>query len=112
METNEHSRNGRGHRIYSVTFKQQLLAEVTAGDAIASVARKHGIPIQNLNRWKRLSESAGNQALQCNDEMVPVSELKKAQEEIKQLRQALGKMTLDRDILKDAVEIASKKKWI
>ena len=44
--------------------------------------------------------------------MVPLSELKKAQEEIKRLQRALGKKTMDCDILQDAVDIAPKKKWI
>jgi hypothetical protein len=41
---------------------------------------------------------------------VPVSELKKAYEEIQRLQRALGKMTLERDILKEAQEIASEQK--
>lgn len=112
MEENNYPRNNAGKRIFGSDFKQTVVAEVEAGEPIASVARKYGIAMQNINRWRRLAKQASHGALKANEEMVPLSELKKAQEEIKQLRQALGKMALDRDVLKDAVEIASKKKWI
>jgi len=112
MNETEVRRNNAGKRIFSSQFKQKIIAEVEAGSTVGEVARKYGIVMQNIHRWMRLARNASDGALKANEDMVPVSELKKAQEEIKQLRQALGKMTLDRDILKDAVEIAAKKKWI
>lgn len=48
--------------------------------------------------------------------MVPISEYKKTvqelQEELKRVKKSLANMTVDRDILKEAVDIATKKKWI
>ena len=41
-----------------------------------------------------------------------MSEYKKALEEIKNLGRSLVNMTVDRDILKEAHDIAVKKKWI
>lgn len=46
------------------------------------------------------------------EETVPLAEYKKALEEIKNLRCSLVNATLDRDILKEAHDIAVKKKWI
>ena len=46
------------------------------------------------------------------EESVPASEYRKAIEEIKNLRRSLVNMTVDRDILKEAHDIAVKKKWI
>lgn len=112
MEPIEHPRNDAGRRIFPSDFKQKVIAEIEAGETIPALARRYGIAMQNIQRWRRLAKQATKGALRANEEMVPVSELKKTQEEIKQLRQALGKMTLDRDILKDAVDLASKKKWM
>lgn len=46
------------------------------------------------------------------DESVPLTEYKRALEQIRNLRRSLVDMTVDRDILKEAHDIAVKKKWI
>ena len=43
---------------------------------------------------------------------MPVSEVRRLEAEKKALERALGEMTMERNILRDAVEIARKKKWI
>ena len=44
--------------------------------------------------------------------MVSASELQDAQKRIKQLEAALGRKTLENEILKEAVDFAKAKKWI
>jgi transposase len=44
--------------------------------------------------------------------VVPASQLAAAREEIKKLQRVLGKVTLQNEILKEAVEISVEKKWI
>ena len=44
--------------------------------------------------------------------MVPASELATARVEISKLQRILGKKTLENEILKEAVEYATEKKWI
>lgn len=41
-----------------------------------------------------------------------IDEIKRLQSEIKKLSKSLSNMTVDRDILKEAINYASKKKWI
>lgn len=101
-----------GRKSYTAEQKQIMLNEIAEGAAIGEIARKYGVPIQNLSKWKSLSKTATQGALKSNDEMVPANEYRKAHDEIKKLQRALGRMTLERDILKDAVDIATKKKWI
>ncbi len=44
--------------------------------------------------------------------VVPASELQEAMRRIKQLEGALGRKTLDNEILKEPVDFAKEKKWI
>jgi transposase len=43
--------------------------------------------------------------------VVAASELQEAQRRIKQLEQALGRKTLENDILREAVDFAKSKEW-
>lgn len=106
--------NAAGKRIYPSEFKKQILDDLRAGSTVAELGRKHGIPIHNILYWKQAEAKAvfGKAKEPSAEEQVPVSEYKKALEEIKNLRRSLVNMTVDRDILKEAVDIASKKKWI
>lgn len=100
--------------------KEVILSEIQRGSSPAAVARKYGLRIQLVLKWKREAlqgpmQAALKQSNHENSKMiesVPVSEYKKLIEENNRLRKSLANMTLDRDILKDAVDIASKKKWI
>ena len=105
--------NAAGKRIYPSEFKRQVLEELQAGSTAAELGRKHGVPIHNIFYWKQAAERAvlGKTKEPAAEETVPASEYKKALEEIKNLRRSLVNMTVDRDILKEANEIAIKKKW-
>ncbi len=100
--------------------KEVILSELRFGSSPAEISRKYGLRIQLVLKWKREALQAPMQAAlkQSNQEVskaidsVPASEYRKLIEENNRLRKSLANMTLDRDILKDAVDIASKKKWI
>lgn len=106
--------NAAGKRIYTSEFKRKILAEVAAGASAAQVARQYQIPMQNILNWKKSQELAvlGKGKEASPEQSVPLSEYKKLLEENQRLKKSLVNATIDRDILKDAVEIASKKKWI
>ncbi len=105
-------KNGRVNKFYSKSFKEKIIKEHEAGVSAGELSRKYDVNYKNIHRWIHLSQSGQLTALKSNEEVVPLSELKKASDKIQKLERALGKMTLERDILKDAVEIGSKKKWI
>jgi transposase-like protein len=106
--------NAAGKRIYPSEFKRKVLDDLRGGATVHELGRRHGIPIQNIVNWKRSEDLAvlGKGREAKADETVPVTEYKKALEEIRNLRRSLVNMTVDRDILKEAHEIAVKKKWI
>jgi transposase-like protein len=108
-----------GKKIYPTQFKDRVIAEMKSGKVSpAELARRYGMPIQNIHRWVRKARQGEDKSYAGADPetMIPVSEAKRIAAEyevqIRQLKKSLANMTLDRDILKDAVEIASKKKWI
>ena len=51
-------------------------------------------------------------AVDAIESVVPASELQEAMRRIKQLEGALGRKTLENEILKEAVDFAKAKKWI
>lgn len=105
-----------GKRIYTADFKQSVVAECMAGATSAEVARKHQIPMQNIVKWrmqiKKIKDPAVEKSIPASLHNEALDEIKRLQNEIKKLSKSLSNMAVDRDILKDAVDYASKKKWI
>lgn len=114
-------RNARGHRVVTIAERMQILSEIESGTMTpAQAARKYELALQTIHRWKLLQStglaphpvSDQRAKLRTDVESVPLSEFKKLQDDYKKLQRILGKVTEEKEILKEAVEIASKKKWI
>lgn len=101
-----------GKRMWTAEHKQAILAELDQGFSPAEVARRHEINLQHLYRWRRRFQEGGETALRNDEAVVPASEVRRLEDEKKALERALGEMTMERNILRDAVKIARKKKWI
>lgn len=101
-----------GKRLWTAEQKRSILAELDQGFTPAEVARRHEIQLQHLYRWRLRFQEGGETALRNDESVVPASEVRKLEAEKKALERALGEMTMERNILRDAVEIARKKKWI
>ena len=91
---------------------QMVRRAMEPGMSVSLVAREVGIASSQLFTWKRLYLEGGLSAVGANETVVAASELKEAVQRIKQLERALGRKTLENDILREAVEIAHEKKWI
>ncbi len=105
-----------GKRIYTADLKKSVVAECLAGATSAEVARKYQIPMQNTVKWrmqtKKVKDPEIEKTIPAQAYSDAVDEIKRLQNEIKKLSKSLSNMTVDRDILKDAVDYAAKKKWI
>jgi transposase-like protein len=108
-----------GKRIFPSQLKRQILDEVEAGGSPSQVARCHGVPVHYVIRWRGKERQNHEKALVKAgatpgqpEPAIPLSEYRRLAEENKNLKRSLADMTMDRDILKDAVAIASKKKWL
>lgn len=108
MET---KRGKNGRRLFTIEQKKQIVEEM-ATCTPAEVSRKHGIGVGMLYRWRQSMLDGQDTALRSGESPVAARELKRAQDEIKRLQRALGKKTMECDILQEAIDIAAKKKWI
>ena len=57
-------------------------------------------------------DDATDKSLKSNERLVPKSEVKKLKFRIRELERALGRKTMDVEILTEAVELAREKKLI
>ena len=100
-------------RRYTAQEKQALVEEgLEPGNSFSSVARKHGISPSLIFNWRKLMKQGQIAAIECDENTIGVSELKRAQNEIRQLQRLIGKQAMHIDILKEAVSLAREKKLI
>ena len=74
------------------------------GNSVSIVARRYGISANQLFTWRRLMARGAFTAARAGEEVVPASELRAAQQQIRELQRLLGKKTLENEILREAVE--------
>ncbi len=82
------------------------------GNSVSMVARQFSISAAQLFQWRKAYLEGSLVAVGANETVVPASELQEAMRRIKQLEGALGRKTLENEILKEAVDFAKTKKWI
>lgn len=82
------------------------------GMSVSLVARDAGITASQLFQWRKAYTEGSLVAVGANEPVVPASDLQDAMKRIRQLEAALGRKTLENEILKEAVDFAKSKKWI
>lgn len=103
---------GRRRR-FTLQQKRTLLQAAEApGASISSVAREHGLHASMLFQWRRAMENGEEKGLESGEEVVPASKLKEAEARIRDLERALGRKTMENEILQEAVRIGREKKLI
>jgi transposase len=101
MET--HRRGSDGRRRFSPKFMRAQMARVLRGAVtVAELSRELSIEPSVFRRWKHLTESGGQAAAAANEDVVPASKLRTALQRIKELERALGRMTMEVEILQAA----------
>ena len=100
-------------RRWSVMEKAALVRRTyEPGMTVSLVARQEGVAASLLFHWRKLERQGALMAVSAGEAVVPASELAAARVEIAKLQRVLGKKTLENEILKEAVEYATAKKWI
>lgn len=82
------------------------------GMTVSFVARKYGISPSLLFRWRKLMAEGGKVAVGADDAVVSAQEQRELKRRIRDLERALGRKTLEVEILKEAIEVAREKKLI
>jgi transposase len=73
------------------------------GMTVSLVARRHGVAPNQLFTWRRRGPSAAG----SGEEVVPASDYRALQGQVRELHRLLGKKTLEAEILKEALEHAT-----
>jgi transposase len=88
--------------------KLAIVAETyEPGVTVSLVARRHGIAPNQLFLWRRLASQGALTATQSEEAVVPASEYRSLQSQVRELQRLLGKKTLEAEILKEALEVAA-----
>ncbi len=78
-----------------------LIVEILRGDtSVAEAARKHGLTVAELEDWRERFLSGAENALRSR----PTDEDGQKDREIKRLKQKVGELVMDVDILKEATK--------
>lgn len=107
------ARKADGRRIFSADFKKEQIGRVQRGEVTAAeLSRELGLQRTQVWRWLRLAQEASSTAVQANEPVVPASQLRAAEARIRELEQALGRKTLENEILRAArSEVEKKPRW-
>ena len=98
-------------RRWTAEEKMAIVQETYApGMSVSMVARRHGVAPNQVFNWRRLYAEGALSAVGAGEEVVPASEYKALQQQVRELQRLLGKKTLETEILRDALELAHPKK--
>ncbi|WP_376772483.1 transposase, partial [Microvirga arabica] len=80
------------------------------GVTVSLVARRHGIAPNQLFHWRKLATQGALTAAGHGEEVVPASDYRALQNQVRELQRLLGKKTLEAEVLKEALEVVDSKK--
>jgi transposase len=104
------ARKSDGRRMFTPEFKREQIERVLRGElTISELGRELQISRALLARWKSLVTSGAETAVEANEEVVPASELKAAQQKIRELERIIGKQAVDLEILRAARDEVKKR---
>src|SRR6202040_1901819 len=101
----------RRRRRWTASEKVRMVEETfEPGMTVSLVARRHGVAPNQRFTWRRLVAQGGLTAAGSGEEVVPASDYRALQNQIRELHRLLGKKTLEAEILKEALEHATSSK--
>jgi transposase len=99
-----------GKRLFTVEFKREQAGRVLRGEVtVAELSRELEVSPSLVRRWKQLMEDGGQAAMAAGGEVVPAYKLKEAEQRIRELERALGRKTMENEILRAAQEEIKKR---
>lgn len=98
-------------RRWTTAEKVRLVEEaMQPGMSVSYVARRAGIAPSQLFAWKRRMLEGGATAVQADDDVVGVARVRELEKRVRDLERMLGKKTMEVEILKEALDLATPKK--
>jgi len=80
------------------------------GVTVSLVARRHGNAPNQLFHWRKLAAQGALTAAGRGEEVVPASDYRALQNQVRELQRLLGKKTLEAEVLREALEVVDSKK--
>jgi len=102
MDDLQFTRTKDGRRRWTVEQKLGVLKELESGVNRGELCRKYSISEQQLATWKRRLQSGGVEGLRRTGDVVAKELYLDSQKRNAELERALGRMALERDLLKKA----------
>jgi len=93
-------------RHWTAAEKLAIVQETYEPDATVSLVARRVAPNQ-LFRWRKLAAQGALTATSAQEEVVAASEYRALQNQVRELQRLLGKKTLEAEILKEALEVAT-----
>src|SRR5262249_8129018 len=95
-------------RRWTASEKVRIVEETfEPGMTVSLVARRHGVAPNQLFTWRRLVVEGALTAAGSGEQVVPASDYRALQSQVRELQRLLGKKTLEAEILKEALEHAA-----
>jgi transposase len=95
-------------RRWTAAEKVRMVEETfEPGMTVSLVARRHGVAPNQLFTWRRLVVEGALTAAGSGEQVVPASDYRALQSQVRELQRLLGKKTLEAEILKEALEHAT-----
>src|SRR5438046_835140 len=92
-------------RRWTAAEKVRMVEETfEPGMTVSLVARRHGVAPNQLFTWRRLVVEGALTAAGSGEQVVPASDYRALQSQVRELQRLLGKKTLEAEILKEALE--------
>ena len=92
-------------RRWTAAQKVQIVEEtLQPGATVSEVARRYEVAPNQLFTWRRLAAQGALTAAGAGEEVVPASDYRALQNQVRELQRVLGKKTLEAEILKEALE--------
>jgi len=77
------------------------------GMSVSLVARQHGISGSQVFTWRRLMNQGALTAAAAGEEVVPASEYRALEAQVRELHRLLGKKAMENELLREAVSRAA-----
>ncbi len=77
------------------------------GMSVSLVARQHGISGSQVFTWRRLMNQGALTAAAAGEEVVPASEYRALEAQVRELQRLLGKKAMENELLREAVSRAA-----
>ncbi|MEA1648419.1 transposase [Nitrospirillum sp. BR 11164] len=87
------------HRVHSIAFKRQVVAEYAAGEALYGLARRHGICRNLIRVWVAKAETG-----EFDEEVEASNLLAEYEGRIAALERLVGRQALEIEFLKGALK--------